>query len=358
MIIILMNSESIAENTWAGRKSVEKLADAKIPKKVRVSIGSAIVLGLINGRLDAKPTTAYLMTYRRGKCLANCGFCPQARESRSRTDMLSRVSWPAFNIKQVLDSLEAAVKSGEIKRVCIQALNYPQVHVHIQAIAQEISKRVNIPISVSCQPMNPENIRLLAEAGVERMGIPLDAATPEIFDQVKGASAGGPYNMERQLTLLGEAVKIFGKGMVTTHLIVGLGESEREMVEIIQKCVDMGVLPALFAFTPVAGTSLKNLKQPPIQQYRRIQLARHLIFHGIARVEAISFDVNGCITDFGVEKQTLKRIISSGEPFRTSGCPDCNRPYYNEKPSGPIYNYPRPLSKGEIAKIFEELALN
>jgi biotin synthase len=146
--------------------------------------------------------------------------------------------------------------------------------------------------------------------------------------------------------------------MITTHLIVGLGESEKEMVEMIQKCVDMGVLPALFAFTPVAGTALENLKQPPIQQYRRIQLARHLIFHGNARAENMSFDENGRITGFGVDKQTLKQVVGSGEPFGTSGCPDCNRPYYNEKPSGPIYNYPRPLSEKEIAKIFEELALN
>jgi biotin synthase len=329
-----------------------------VPKKVRVSIGSAIVLGLINGKLDAKPTTAYLMTYRRGKCLANCGFCPQARKSHSRADMLSRVSWPVFNTEHVLNRIAETVKRGEIKRVCIQALNYAEVHAHLQALAKAILKRTNVPISVSCQPLNLENIRLLAEAGVERIGIPLDAVTPEIFDKVKGASAGGPYKMERQLALLKEAVKIFGGEMVTTHLIVGLGESEEEMVNMIQKCVDMGVLPALFAFTPVAGTALENFRQPPIQQYRRVQLARHLIFHGITRAESMNFDENGCITHFGVDKKALKQMVLSGEPFRTSGCPNCNRPYYNEKPSGPIYNYPKPLSKEEAERILEELAIN
>jgi biotin synthase len=334
------------------------LANAKIPKKVRVSIGSAIVLGLINGRLDAKPTTAYLMTYRRSKCLANCGFCPQARKSHSRADMLSRVSWPTFNTKQVLNGIAETVKRGGIKRVCIQALNYPEVHAHLQALAKAISKRANVPISVSCQPLNPENIRRLADVGVERIGIPLDAATPEIFDKVKGASADGPYNMEKQLALLEEAVKVFGKGKVSTHLIVGLGESEKEMISMIQRCVDIGVLPALFAFTPVAGTALENLRQPPIQQYRRVQLARHLIFHGITRADSMNFDENGQITHFGVDKEALKQIVLSGEPFRTSGCPSCNRPYYNEKPSGPIYNYPKPLSKEEAARAFEELAIN
>jgi biotin synthase-related radical SAM superfamily protein len=334
------------------------LADIKIPKKVRVSIGSAIVLGLINGRLNAKPTTAYLMTYRRGKCLANCGFCPQARKSRSRADMLSRVSWPAFSTKQVLNGIVETVKRGGIKRVCIQALNYPEVHAHLQALAKAVSKRADVPISVSCQPLNPENIRRLAKAGVERIGIPLDAATQEIFDKVKGASAGGPYNMEKQLALMKEAVKVFGKGKVSTHLIVGLGESEKEMVNMIQRSIDMGVLPALFAFTPVAGTALENLSQPPIQQYRRVQLARYLIFHGITRADSMNFNEDGHITHFGVDKEALKQIILSGEPFRTSGCPNCNRPYYNEKPSGPIYNYPKPLSKEEAERAFEELAIN
>ncbi|MFW6117673.1 MAG: radical SAM protein, partial [Thermoproteota archaeon] len=70
------------------------LARNKIPEKIRVSLGSAIVLNLLNGPLDVPPTTAYLLTYKEGKCTANCGFCPQARSSDGRSDMLSRVSWP------------------------------------------------------------------------------------------------------------------------------------------------------------------------------------------------------------------------------------------------------------------------
>jgi biotin synthase len=330
--------------------------DGELPEKVRVSLGSAITIGLLSGKLDAKPTTAYIMTYREGKCTANCGFCPQARKSHSRADMLSRVSWPPFSMQNVVKALDEAVKSGWIKRVCVQALNYPEVFTHLQAIVEAITRNVRVPVSVSCQPLNMENVKRLAKAGAERIGIPLDAATEEIFDKVKGLSAGGPYEMRRQLALLEEAVKVFGKGKVSTHLIVGLGETEKEMVYMIQKCVDMGVLPALFAFTPVAGTALENMNPPPIPQYRRIQLARHLIVHEIARCEDMGFDWEGRITDFGVDKQTLKQVVESGAPFQTSGCPNCNRPYYNEKPSGPIYNYPRPLNTEEIKRAIEELA--
>jgi biotin synthase-related radical SAM superfamily protein len=333
------------------------ITQQKIPERVRVSVGSAIVLGLLNGKLDAAPTTAYLMTYRKNKCIANCGFCPQAQKSHGKADMLSRVSWPIFPTDHVIDGLQKTVKNSKTTRVCLQALNYPKVIKDLIALAKAIRQRVNIQISVSCQPLNSANIRLLGEAGVERIGISLDAATKELFDKVKGELAGGPYSWERQFELLAEAVIVFGKGKVSTHLIVGLGETEREMAETIQRCVDMGILPALFAFTPIAGTVLEDKPQPPIETYRRIQLARYLIVNAIARFEDMHFDEKNCITDFGIDKQELLQIARSDAPFLTSGCPGCNRPYYNEKPSGPIYNHPRKLTEKEIASIRNELGI-
>jgi len=328
-----------------------------LPKSVRVSLGSAMVLELLNGKLDAMPTTAYLLTYRGDKCIANCGFCPQARGSRGRADMLSRVSWPVFPTRHVVNGIEKAVRDGQIRRVCLQALNYPEVFLHLLAFVKAIYSRVKVPISISCQPLNRENMQRLAEVGVERIGIPLDAATEELFDRVKGRLVGGPYVWEEQFKLLSEAVEIFGKGKVSTHLIVGLGETEREMVETVQRCVNMGVLPALFAFTPILGTALKDNPQPPVSVYRRVQLARHLIFRGIARCEDMGFDEEDCISGFGVDEEVLTGIIQTGEPFRTSGCPNCNRPYYNEKPSGPIYNYPRSLTEKETAQTLQELKI-
>jgi biotin synthase-related radical SAM superfamily protein len=327
------------------------------PRQVRVSVGSAIVLGLLEGRLDAQPTTAYLMTYKTGKCTANCSFCPQAKTSLSKAELLSRITWPVFPTKSVLTEIENAVNNKRIRRVCIQALNYPNVFSHLVALVKAIKQHANVPISISCQPLNSKNMHRLAEAGTNRIGIALDAATEKLFTQIKGSVAGGPYNWENQFKQMQEAIKVFGKGNVTTHLIIGLGETEKEAVSIIQQSVNMNVLPALFAFTPIRGTALENNPQPKIETYRRIQLARHLILNGTAHYENMRFDADGQITDFNVKKETLKSIVETGEPFLTSGCPDCNRPFYNEKPSGPIYNYPRNLHPEEIATIKQQLCL-
>ena len=331
--------------------------DVSLPRQIRVSVGAAVALGLLKGKLDAEPTTAYLMTYKTGKCTANCTFCPQARSSQSKAELLSRVTWPVFSTTDVLKRLSRVVEGKKIKRVCVQALNYPEVFDDVCAVVEQLKKQVRVPISVSCQPLNSKNLWRLHRAGADRIGIALDAATEELFCKVKGATVDGPYKWEDQLRLLQVAIGVFGEGNVSTHLIIGLGETESEAVASIQKCVDWGVLPALFAFTPVAGTARASYAQPNVDVYRRVQIARYLIANGIARSGDISFDENGRIVDFGATKTLLVRITESGEPFLTSGCPDCNRPFYNEKPRGPIYNYPRSLTKNEIAQIRKELEL-
>jgi len=322
-----------------------------------VSLGTAIVLELLSGKLDAEPTTAYLMTYKEGKCTANCGFCPQARASKSNAELLSRVTWPNFPTEKAIQALGAATDKGKIRRVCIQALNYPSVFVHLQALVKEIKKQAALPISVSCQPLNADNIELLAKAGVDRLGIALDAATEDLFAKVKGEGSGGSYNWKNQFKLLNAALAVFGKGNVSTHLIAGLGETEKESAQLIQICVDMSVLPALFAFTPIRGTRLDNYSQPPLESYRRVQLTRFLMVQGLVRFEFMRFDQEGRVTDFGKPSSELKQIVDDGTPFQTSGCPGCNRPFYNETPSGPIYNYPRKTSQEEIEEIKKQLKL-
>jgi biotin synthase len=327
----------------------------QLPTQIRVSLGTAITLKLAEGKLDAAPTTAYFMTYHDGKCSANCGFCPQAREAKSSSRLLSRVIWPVFQTHEVTSALDAAVEKKKIGRVCVQALNYPAVFGDLEALVKEIKHHVSVAVSVSCQPQTPQNISRLKEAGADRLGIALDAATEAIFNKVKGNGAGGCYIWENQFHLFSEALKVFGAGNMSTHVIVGLGESEQDVVAVIERCVGLGVLPALFAFTPVRGTALEGNLPPDLGVYRRVQLARYLIVNRIAALGDIGFDGNGKITDFAVSKDKLKEAIESGLPFQTSGCPDCNRPFYNERPSGPLYNYPKKLNSKEIEQIKKEL---
>jgi len=319
---------------------------------VRVALGTGVVLGLCQAKQLVAPTTAHLLVYSEDKCLANCMFCPQARESLADGEMLSRVEWPRFSLDDVIEALQKSTHA--FKRVCLQSVNYSSVADDLIEIVSSIKKACDLPLSVACHPISPKDVKRLTDAGAERIGIALDAATPELFEKIKGKGAKSPYRWEAHLKALEEAKKLIGRA--TTHLVVGLGESEEEMIRTIQMLYDRGITVGLFAFTPVKGTPLEKWPRPKVSSYRKIQMARHLIASGIVRADDMKFQ-GGRLNDFGVDGATLELAADSGIPFMTSGCPNCNRPFYNESPLGPMYNFPRKPTKEEIESIKKELGL-
>ena len=322
-------------------------------EQIRVSMGTLRVLGMEILETDADPTTAYLQTYEPGRCSANCAFCSQARDSKSKDENIARGLYPPRDTKEVITRLKKAYASGLLKRACIQTMNYPGMAGDLLYIVGEIRKGSDIPLSVSVFPVEEEVMRELKRAGANQVVIPLDAVTRGIFEEIKGKKAHSPYQWETHLKALSDAASIFGKGNVGTHLIIGLGETEEEAAYLIQMLTYMGVYPALFAYTQVPGSQMKR-DPPDIGHYRRIQLISHLISNKLATYSSMEFSDEKVIS-YGKEPGALLGMIDTGEPFRTKGCADCNRPYSTEEPGGVIYNYPRPLTDEETDLIRRQI---
>jgi biotin synthase len=304
---------------------------------IRCSIGTAKVLGLKKVRVDDLPTTAYLMVGER--CDFNCAFCAQARESSARADLLARISWPQFQGEAFLQGLVQSAAQTVLQRICFQVVQDKAALDDTKEWVKAVKSKTNLPICVSAGPSTLEEVRELLELGVDQVSIALDAATPEIYAQSKAGS------WTERMALLRESAEKF-PGHMATHLIVGLGESEEEMVRLLQALYDQGITVALFAFTPIKGTRMEGVKQPKMSYYRRIQVAHDLMRTGLARVDDYKFR-DGQVKDFGISVGELQER-RGGEPFRTSGCTGCNRPYYNETPGEELYNYPKTLTTEEI----------
>jgi len=304
---------------------------------IRCSIGTAKVLGLNKLRVDALPTTAYLMVGER--CQFNCAFCAQARESSSRADLLSRISWPKFKGELFLEGLVQPEAKTVLQRICFQVVQDKAALEDTKEWVKSVKSKTNLPICVSAGPRTLEEVKELLDLGVEHVSIALDAATLEIYNQSKDGS------WAERLKLLSESAKEF-PGRMTTHLIVGLGEREEEMARCLQTMVDKGITVALFAFTPIKGTRMEGIKQPNMSHYRRIQVAHDVIRTGLARADDFRFE-DGQLIDFGISVDELQDK-RKGEPFQTSGCIGCNRPYYNETPGEELYNYPKTLTSKEV----------
>lgn len=230
-------------------------------------------------------------------------------------------------------------------------------------IIKECSDKTDLPISGLLTPtvmQGKTDMLAIKEAGADRVGIAVDTATEDLFETFRGSKVKGPHKWERYWKALEDAVEVFGEYNVGVHLIVGLGETEKEMVSAIAKAYRLGALTHLFSFFPEAGSQMAGFVQPPLESYRRIQLARHLINKGIVSSEQIEYDSDGKICDYGIDTE---QYIQDGLAFMTSGCPGrdghlaCNRPFGNERPSQPMRNYPFVPEEEDIAIIRSQVVL-
>lgn len=272
-----------------------------------------------------------------------------------------RVEWPTYKVDEIIERI--LEKKERVKRICISMVTNIRAKNDIVKITGIIKNRVDIPISLLIAPtiLNKDDLKAFKDSGADRIGISIDAATPMLFERLRGKYVKGPHRWDRYWECFDMAVEIFGERMVGSHLIVGLGETEKEMVATIQKVYDIGGLTHLFSFFPEKDSMLSNFPQPPIGQYRRVQIARYLIDEGISSFWKMGFDEDERVRDFGLPVDKLSRIIDSGIPFMTAGCPGndgqvaCNRPYANEIPGDEIRNFPFKPEKDDILRIKEEL---
>jgi biotin synthase len=226
-------------------------------------------------------------------------------------------------------------------------------------VVKETGKAVSLLISPTL--IQDDDLKAMKDAGAERIGVAIDAATPEIFSRLRGKPVKGPHRWDKYWEVYEKSLEIFGTGMAGVHLICGIGETERELVQAISRARVMGGSTHLFSFFPERGSTMENHPSPPAPVYRRIQLARWLIDNDLSTLDLMEFDALERITSFGIPEVELQAVIDSGTPFETSGCPGadgkvaCNRPYGNEKPGPDIRNFPFPPDRNDLDKIAEQL---
>ncbi len=303
---------------------------------IRISAGTAACMGLKEIRAQVKPTTAYLLWGEH--CLMGCTFCPQSRESLRLPDRLGRVNWPPFSLAELSRGFQKG-EAGGLKRVCLQGVRGREGTAPLLEILGRIREATDLPVCVSAWIDHGDEAARLLEGGAERVSIALDAATPRVYRQVKGGSF-----RERHALLL-ECARRW-PGRVGTHIILGLGETEEEALCLMDSLYREGVTVALFAFTPLKGTPLAGKEPPEPPSYRRVQAASYLLQEGRLALSRLTFR-QGRILSFGLSPGELREALAGGKAFETRGCPHCNRPFYNERPGGFLYNYPRPLTEAE-----------
>ncbi len=336
---------------------------ANSPEFVQTSTAAAMTMKLLPGKFyrDARLNALnLLLTYEDG-CKAKCSYCglSKTREIEEEDRTFIRVDWPSYSIDEIIDRTKK--HGGHLQRVCVSMITHPKALDDMCTVMRKFKDETELLISGLISPTmikNKEIIQDIKDAGSDMIGVAIDCVTPDIFEENRGKGVSGPHKWEHYWDVVKWSCDVFGAGNVGVHLIVGLGETEKDFVATMQRADDLGAKTHLFSFYPEEGSKLQKHIQPTYGKYRRIQLARYLINEGLGNMENMKFNEQGQITDFGLDLKDLKKY---SEAFMTSGCPGkdgkvaCNRPFGNERPSRPIRNFPFMPEDTDIEMIKEQL---
>jgi lipoyl synthase len=345
------------------------------PEYVQMSTAAAITLGIMQGRMHRCGCTRclnLLLTYPEG-CRANCAYCGLARHREAERDYADRnfirVDWPAVPLEKTVDIVARDGAASPFHRMCISMITHPRSDADTVTVLKRWTERVDpetIPVSILSNPttMTRDDVKRLRDLGADIFTVALDAATPEIFDRTRGKGVQSPHTWRKYWEILLAAREIFGAQKFGAHIIVGMGETEHDVLRLVQQLVDLGGHSHMFCFFPEKGSLMDHLPATPRDQWRRVQLARYLIDYRGVRVDHMRFDGEGRVVDFALPVGELDDVIDAGVAFRTSGCPGkfaedisaCDRPYGDSPPSN-IASYPFPPARSDLRKIRRQLRI-
>jgi biotin synthase len=250
--------------------------------------------------------------------------------------------------------------------MCISMITHPESNADTYVLLDKWVREVpQVPVSILSNPTTLERDDLLRmrDMGAEIFTVALDAVTPAIFDRTRGKGVDSPHKYDKYWAAIEWAAEVFGPERFGAHLICGMGETEREILEVCQRVKDLGGHNHMFAFFPERGSLMEDWPAVDRGQWRRVQLARFVVDFWNGRVEDMRFDAAGRVVDFGVASDDLDALIATGKPFRTSGCPGkdddqvsaCNRPYGDSSPTD-ILSFPFAPAGADVAVVRRQMA--
>lgn len=170
--------------------------------------------------------------------------------------------------EQLAEVAEAAVRLDGVEHM-IMTTGTPNTTdrgaAYLTDCARAVRSRVNLPIQAQCEPPNDFRwFERMQTAGVDSLGMHLEAADPLVRAKIMPGKARVPLSY--YFEAFAAAVKVFGRGQVSTYLLAGLGDSKETLLEVSDRLIDIGVYPFVVPFVPIVGTPLAG-QSPPSSEF-------------------------------------------------------------------------------------------
>jgi radical SAM protein (TIGR04043 family) len=166
--------------------------------------------------------------------------------------------------EQLAEVAEAAVRLDGVKHMVLTT-GTPNATDRGASVlvesARAIRARVNLPLQAQCEPPDDDIwFQRMFDAGVDTLGMHLEVVTPAVREQIMPGKAQVPIS--RYMSAFEAAVKVFGRGQVSTYILAGLGDTQEAILEISAQLLALGVYPFVVPFVPISGTPLEDHPAP------------------------------------------------------------------------------------------------
>jgi len=224
----------------SGSRRVRLEVDASSPlKMVQTDDGGFAIIKdgreLAKGELEPVvahcPGQVYITVSER--CVCDCTFCAVPKlQGRIKT------------LDEVIAIVERARRAGQLKAIALTSgiAESPEMEIDRVVAIVEALKGYDVPIGVSVYPTKDASRRLKA-AGATEVKYNVETMDREIFRRVVRGRKG--LSLDAVLDALRDAVQVFGRNRVTSNIIVGLGETDGNVREGVERLARMGVIPVL-----------------------------------------------------------------------------------------------------------------
>lgn len=207
----------------------------------------------ISGRLELAalhcPRQAYITVS--ASCIFHCRYCSVPDLPGRRKEIAEIVRM----VESVADQVDGiAITSGV-------ASSIEEEEAYVLDVVTALLP-FGLPIGVSIYP-GPLTAARLHALGVIEVKFNLEAATSALFHEMcPGLSWEAVWEALRQ------SVPLFGRGKVYSNIIVGLGETDEDLEQVMLDLAGIGVIPILRPLTP--GGSLADRPRPSADRMLRL----------------------------------------------------------------------------------------
>jgi radical SAM protein (TIGR04043 family) len=207
---------------------------------------------------DVLATTVLQTCTRYGNRETSCQFCAIGQSLAKKRTVAEKT--PAM----LAEVAKAAFELDGVKHVVLTT-GTPATPDRGAAVLADATAAIRaaapLPVQAQCEPPGDFSwFRRLADAGVDSLGMHLEAASERVRRRIMPGKAEVPINV--YLEAFASAVAVFGRGQVSTYLLAGLGDSKAELLDLCATLVALGVYPFVVPFVPIAGTPLEHHPPP------------------------------------------------------------------------------------------------